>query len=96
MLLKSSELISVNPTLLQVKVASAKLRLPEISLPVDAVHFQLKYMSHLLERPASGEKDDRVSFIPDAWQRKLLDIVDQGTMLMKILGFLMTSFFLSC
>ena len=61
-----------------VKAAAAKLWLPEVSLPVDAVRFQLEFMSHLLERPAPGEPDGRVSFTPDAWQKRLLDVIDQG------------------
>lgn len=39
---------------------------------------QLIHMGHKLERPVITEKDPRVGFNPDAWQRELLNIVDSG------------------
>jgi hypothetical protein len=44
------------------------------------VRFQLQHMPHLLERPVvDATRDLRVDgFVPDAWQRKLLDVVDSG------------------
>lgn len=38
---------------------------------------QLLFMGHKLERPVIVEKDYRVGFNPDLWQRELLDIVDR-------------------
>lgn len=38
---------------------------------------QLLHMGHKLERPVLVEKEYRVGFNPDAWQRELLDIVDR-------------------
>lgn len=44
-----------------------------------AARFQLQHMGPLLERPAQGPRDARISgFVPDLWQRKLLDAVDAG------------------
>lgn len=37
---------------------------------------QLIHMGHLLERPFMRNRDYRVAFNPDSWQRDLLDIVD--------------------
>ncbi len=42
------------------------------------VRFQLRCMGDRLERLANGTADPRVGFIPDDWQRRLLDIVDSG------------------
>lgn len=38
---------------------------------------QLLHMGHKLERPVIVQKEYRVGFNPDAWQRELLDIVDR-------------------
>jgi superfamily II RNA helicase len=44
------------------------------------VRFQLVYMGQNLsaERMNKPQKDDRVPFVPDEWQTKLLDIVDKN------------------
>eukprot|EP00923_Selenidium_pygospionis_P019752 GHVN01034418.1.p1 GENE.GHVN01034418.1~~GHVN01034418.1.p1 ORF type:complete len:2066 (-),score=313.54 GHVN01034418.1:3181-8721(-) len=39
--------------------------------------FQLKWMSKDMDRKTGAVPDTRVLFSPDAWQKKLLDIVDQ-------------------
>ncbi|KAI8846215.1 hypothetical protein BC829DRAFT_419320 [Chytridium lagenaria] len=41
--------------------------------------FQLKYMGSLMDhaRLAEAQRDERVPFIPDGWQRRLLDIIDR-------------------
>merc|ERR1719204_1607751 len=40
--------------------------------------FQLKHCGHLMVRNVDSRPDPRVTgFYPDAWQRKLLDVVDQ-------------------
>ena len=49
-------------------------RTPENS----AVRFQMAHMGHLLQPEVIGDKDERVSFIPDDWQRELLDAVDRN------------------
>jgi ATP-dependent RNA helicase DDX60 len=40
--------------------------------------FQLKYTGDKLKRNLGSKKDPRVLFEPDAWQRKLLDLVDDN------------------
>ncbi|KXZ48231.1 hypothetical protein GPECTOR_29g135 [Gonium pectorale] len=50
-----------------------------VRLGISLVRFQLRHMGDLLERPAAeGRSDPRVGFIPDDWQRRLLDLVDAG------------------
>ncbi|EPY20408.1 ATP-dependent DEAD/H RNA helicase [Strigomonas culicis] len=57
--------------------------LPATMRPREAIYrespetMQLMHMGHLLERPIIPQKDYRVVFNPDQWQRDLLDIVDQ-------------------
>lgn len=38
---------------------------------------QLKFMGHLMERSLGSAPDPRVGFYPDAWQKRLLDTVDE-------------------
>ncbi|WUR03591.1 exosome RNA helicase MTR4 [Vairimorpha necatrix] len=40
--------------------------------------FQLKYTGDKLKRNLGSKKDPRVLFEPDAWQRRLLDLVDEN------------------
>jgi hypothetical protein len=46
--------------------------------PPSAERLQLLLVPHLLPRERGGERDGRVAFVPDAWQRRLLDTVDAG------------------
>ncbi|CAH3109016.1 unnamed protein product [Pocillopora meandrina] len=44
-----------------------------------STRFQLEYMGHLLKREVRTDPDPRVKhFIPDTWQRELLDAVDNN------------------
>ncbi|CAH3109010.1 unnamed protein product [Pocillopora meandrina] len=44
-----------------------------------STRFQLEYMGHLLKREVRTDPDSRVEhFIPDTWQRQLLDAVDNN------------------
>ncbi|XP_070552614.1 probable ATP-dependent RNA helicase DDX60 isoform X2 [Ptychodera flava] len=48
-------------------------------IKTSSARFQLHYMGHLLMRDVRHDPDPRVtSFIPDTWQRKLLDAVDKN------------------
>ena len=41
--------------------------------------FQMQYMGHLMKRNERHDRDPRVTgFIPDTWQRELLDVVDNN------------------
>ncbi|XP_065682237.1 probable ATP-dependent RNA helicase DDX60 isoform X1 [Hydra vulgaris] len=43
------------------------------------IEFQLKYLGHFLSRTERNDPDPRISnFIPDTWQRKLFDAVDNN------------------
>eukprot|EP01119_Soliformovum_irregulare_P017406 TRINITY_DN516_c1_g1_i1.p2 TRINITY_DN516_c1_g1~~TRINITY_DN516_c1_g1_i1.p2 ORF type:complete len:1714 (-),score=696.54 TRINITY_DN516_c1_g1_i1:40-5181(-) len=49
-----------------------------ISLGMSSQRFQLTFMGHLLKRSITGPADPRVDFIPDDWQKALLDVVDKN------------------
>uniref|UniRef100_A0A2K5R9H4 RNA helicase n=1 Tax=Cebus imitator TaxID=2715852 RepID=A0A2K5R9H4_CEBIM len=49
------------------------------SIGMGPARFQLQYMGHYLIRDERKDPDPRVrDFIPDAWQRELLDVVDKN------------------
>ncbi|XP_008683839.2 probable ATP-dependent RNA helicase DDX60 isoform X1 [Ursus maritimus] len=49
------------------------------SIGIGPVRFQLQYMGHYLLRDERKDPDPRVQdFIPDTWQRELLDVVDNN------------------
>ncbi|ELK37298.1 Putative ATP-dependent RNA helicase DDX60, partial [Myotis davidii] len=49
------------------------------SIGIGPVRFQLQYMGHYLLRDERKDPDPRVhGFIPDTWQRELLDVVDNN------------------
>ncbi|XP_039732062.1 putative ATP-dependent RNA helicase DDX60 [Pteropus medius] len=49
------------------------------SVGIGPVRFQLQYMGHYLIRDERKDPDPRVQdFIPDTWQRELLDVVDNN------------------
>ncbi|XP_036137795.1 probable ATP-dependent RNA helicase DDX60 isoform X2 [Molossus molossus] len=49
------------------------------SVGIGPVRFQLQYMGHYLIRNERKDPDPRVpDFIPDTWQRELLDVVDNN------------------
>ncbi|KAM3452066.1 hypothetical protein MY3296_004803 [Beauveria thailandica] len=49
----------------------------ELQLPIEPLEFQLEYCGPFLERSFDPAPDHRVpNFVPDAWQRKVLDAID--------------------
>eukprot|EP01128_Nolandella_sp_AFSM9_P007051 TRINITY_DN3766_c0_g1_i2.p1 TRINITY_DN3766_c0_g1~~TRINITY_DN3766_c0_g1_i2.p1 ORF type:complete len:1338 (-),score=435.58 TRINITY_DN3766_c0_g1_i2:267-3875(-) len=54
-----------------------KVATPDESI-MSAIEFQLEFLGHYLHRDRGSTKDLRVHFSPDAWQVKLLDIVDNN------------------
>ncbi|KAJ7386939.1 putative ATP-dependent RNA helicase ddx60 [Desmophyllum pertusum] len=51
----------------------------QLSVHTTSVRFQLEHMGHLLKRDERTDADPRVDhFIPDTWQRELLDAVDNN------------------
>lgn len=54
---------------------------PEICnlrLPCPKEEFQLRFCGPYMEKSLDGQEDDRVQFIPDGWQRRVLDILDKN------------------
>lgn len=50
---------------------------PFLRLPIDFTTFQLEYYGVYMDRAMDGQPDSRVPFIPDAWQRAVLDHLDK-------------------
>ncbi|XP_027035542.1 probable ATP-dependent RNA helicase DDX60 [Pocillopora damicornis] len=51
----------------------------QLSVHTTSTRFQLDCMGHLLKRETRTDRDSRVDhFIPDTWQRELLDAVDKN------------------
>ncbi|KAF6794637.1 DEAD/DEAH box helicase [Colletotrichum sojae] len=55
-----------------------------IKFPTDATEFQLEHCGPYLERTFDSVPDPRVPFHPDAWQRKVLDVIDQNKSLFVV------------
>ncbi|KAG8926836.1 hypothetical protein FRC01_008316 [Tulasnella sp. 417] len=50
---------------------------PFIRLPSHPIEFQLEHYGVYIDRSMDGQADARVSFVPDAWQRNVLDSLDK-------------------
>ncbi|KAG8971374.1 hypothetical protein FRC05_011136 [Tulasnella sp. 425] len=50
---------------------------PFLTLPSHPIRFQLEHYGVYMDRSMDGEFDARVSFVPDAWQRNVLDRLDK-------------------
>jgi len=48
-----------------------------LRLPYSKAEFQLRFCGPYMEKSLDGKPDDRVQFIPDGWQREVLDILDR-------------------
>ncbi|XP_034627890.1 probable ATP-dependent RNA helicase DDX60 isoform X4 [Trachemys scripta elegans] len=56
-----------------------KAKISKYSVGMGAARFQLQYMGHCLLREERTDRDPRIQhFIPDTWQRDLLDVVDNN------------------
>uniref|UniRef100_A0A674IA71 DExD/H-box helicase 60 n=1 Tax=Terrapene triunguis TaxID=2587831 RepID=A0A674IA71_9SAUR len=56
-----------------------KAKISNYAVGMGAARFQLQYMGHCLLREERTDRDPRIQhFIPDTWQRDLLDIVDNN------------------
>lgn len=47
-------------------------------LPYPKEEFQLRFCGPYVEKALDGKEDARVQFIPDGWQRRVLDILDKN------------------
>jgi ERCC4-related helicase len=63
---------------------SAPINPTKLSIPGGAKIFQLEHCGPYLEREIGSALDERVPFRPDAWQRKVLDVIDKNQSLFVI------------
>lgn len=47
-----------------------------LSIPLPSKEFQLMHCGPYFDRKMDSAPDDRVPFLPDGWQRKVLDVID--------------------
>lgn len=60
------------------KISRASMNRNKLSIPGGAKMFQLEHCGPYLEREIGSAIDERVPFRPDAWQRKVLDAIDEN------------------
>ncbi|KAM0285639.1 hypothetical protein ACHAQH_001345 [Verticillium albo-atrum] len=95
--LKAVELVKncVNlpfPHLIKTQIASRDLSFKlsikpsskDLAIPLKPTEFQLEHYGPYMERNFDSKPDDRVTFDPDAWQRKVLDTIDANNSLMVV------------
>lgn len=58
------------------KTASKKPRYKFMCITEHPVEWQLRLFGAFMDRTMDGAHDSRVSFTPDAWQREVLDCID--------------------
>jgi hypothetical protein len=63
---------------------SSSINFTELSVPGGAAIFQLEHCGPYLERAIYSAPDTRVPFHPDAWQRKVLDAIDENQSLFVV------------
>ena len=57
---------------------------PYMRIREDPVLWQLRLFGQFMDRSMGGLPDSRVSFVPDAWQRKVLDSIDSNHSLLVV------------
>ncbi|KAM0333306.1 hypothetical protein ACHAQA_001967 [Verticillium albo-atrum] len=63
---------------------SIKASNKDLAIPLKPTEFQLEHSGPYMERNFDSKPDDRVTFNPDAWQRKVLDTIDANNSLMVV------------
>ncbi|KAF8632345.1 hypothetical protein AX15_001928 [Amanita polypyramis BW_CC] len=69
------------------KLVSSKTKepyYPYMRISEDPVLWQLRLFGNYMDRSMDGLPDRRVSFVPDAWQRKILDSIDSKHSLLVV------------
>ncbi|KAK4189457.1 hypothetical protein QBC35DRAFT_493254 [Podospora australis] len=61
-----------------------KVQDPKYPIPQSATRFQLEYAGPYMDRGFDSAADDRVPFVPDAWQREVLDAIDDHVSVLAI------------
>ncbi len=70
-----------------VKLVSSRTKesqYPYMRIQEDPILWQLRLFGQFMDRSMDGLPDRRVSFIPDAWQRKVLDGIDSNHSLLVV------------
>ncbi|EIW78173.1 P-loop containing nucleoside triphosphate hydrolase protein [Coniophora puteana RWD-64-598 SS2] len=70
-----------------VKLVSSRTGRPEhdfMSVREDAVVWQLRVFGEYMDRSMDSQPDRRVTFQPDAWQREVLDAIDEDKSLLVV------------
>jgi superfamily II RNA helicase len=50
----------------------------KVRIPSSPVEFQLRFCGPFMEKALDAMPDERVQFVPDGWQRRVLDILDKN------------------
>ncbi|PFH46597.1 hypothetical protein AMATHDRAFT_69528 [Amanita thiersii Skay4041] len=69
------------------KLVSTRTKEPEfpyMRIQEDPILWQLRLFGEYMDRSMDGSPDSRVSFIPDAWQKKVLDNIDANHSLLVV------------
>lgn len=69
------------------KLVKTKTKTPIYSfmkITEDPVFWQLRLFGEFMDRSMDGQADHRVTFTPDAWQRDVLDCIDEGNSLLVV------------
>ncbi|KAG8960836.1 hypothetical protein FRC03_006079 [Tulasnella sp. 419] len=81
---KKPQKISFTPIKVSPRSSSSSPRYPFMRMSDNAVEFQLKHFGLYMDRSMDSSPDTRVSFEPDAWQKKVLDLIDARSSILVV------------
>jgi hypothetical protein len=55
-----------------------------LSIDLDPTHFRLAHTGPYMDRSMDSKQDDRVLFLPDEWQRRVLDALDASRSILVV------------